>query len=335
MIPADILNADMTTLARWMRGGLTWWADELRSMVPQGWLPRRPGAAALILAADGARLDQPDGSAPAPGDFPVRLHDHSCLTRSIVLPGMSRRDIEASVQIDGERHFPMPADSCLYAIGKHATLSDGTVEVYAAALPMDVARRVAATLGAARVRPLSLHLAPAVEAQRDRIDFLPAMRRAGLFEDSSSARSRWWMVVGFLFLLNAALFSWRDEAATARLREQVNGQQSAVLVAQRIRAQMRKAQIVARQAAHKRGRGDAASLLAAITRALPDGAWVQRYQQEGDTIRITGYRAPDVDVVGPLRRLPPILSVRSAQAEQAAASVAGQPFDLMLTMKEH
>lgn len=324
MIPADILNADMATLGRWMRGGLLWWVDELRSMMPQGWLAGRHSALALLLSADGTRVERVEGGMAESGAFPVRLDPRTCLIRHIALPAMSRRDMEAALELEGERYFPMPSGECLYAVGQPG-IGEATG---IAALPLATARKMAVALNGAGVRPLSLH----VDAAGERLDFLPAMRRVGLIADNGSARSRWWAVVAFLFLLNAALFAWRDEAMTARLRERVEDQQPAVMVAQRIRSQMRKAQVTAAQAAQKRGRRDAATLLAAITRALPDGAWVQRYQQEGDTVRLSGYRMPEADIVGPLRKIPQIRSVRSGQAEQAAVSTAGQPFDLVLTM---
>ena len=76
-------------------------------------------------------------------------------------------------------------------------------------------------------------------------------------------------------------------------------------------------------------------MLAQVSEAVPDGAWVQRYAFEGNALRLTGYRQPDADVAGALRKLPLFASVKSAQSDEAAAISTGQPFDLVAQLREN
>jgi hypothetical protein len=80
-----------------------------------------------------------------------------------------------------------------------------------------------------------------------------------------------------------------------------------------------------------RGSGEPLAMLARVAAALPQGAWVQRYTWQSDGLRITGYRPPQADVAGGLRRAG--LSVqRYSDASTAAQNPLGQPFEVTVRM---
>jgi hypothetical protein len=72
-------------------------------------------------------------------------------------------------------------------------------------------------------------------------------------------------------------------------------------------------------------------LLATVGGVLPDKAWIQRFEWDGKSARLTGYAAPGVNVVSALKASGLFASVRASRAEAVAALETGRPFDLVLT----
>jgi hypothetical protein len=333
MTPGDLLNADMATVGRALRAAIEAWREELAALLPRGGFGSGGGAEgpALFVEDGRARLVrggafQDEGTGPSPAGLPVLVPATSGLVRTIELPRLGRADLVRLLDLEGERYFPMPAGAALYAVGPSEVEGD-RMRVAIAAMPLALAEPLAP------LAPAAVRLADAARMPDPRFDFAPAMRARGLLGPVSTARRDWWLIVLFLIALNLALLVWRDAAEVDRLRALVDEQRPAAAVAQRIVHQMRAADRMTRAAAVRRRDTDAIALLADISRAVPDGAWVQRYAYEGRALRLTGYRLPDADVAGALRRLPRVASVKSAQADEAAGQGLGQPFDLVVALR--
>lgn len=334
MSGTSVLNADMATLGRWLRTGLAWWIEELSAMIPDRL--KRPAAArgpllafdgdSLAAVRNGARVPLEPG-APALANATVLLPAGLCLQRSIETPAMSRTDLRRMLAFDGERYLPLPSGAALIASEIAGPSEAGRMRVDVAALPIGQARSLAATLGALALTPARIRIGDG-EAADPRFDFVPAMIEAGLLQRPRAAALAWWMVVAFLFLLNLALLVWRDDVEVDRLAALVEAQQPGVSAAQRIVQRVQRSDALVRRAADRRQDRDAVAVLAAVSAAMPDGAWVQRYSWEGESLRLTGYKPRDVNVVAALRRDARFTGVRSAQTDAVAEVDAGQPFDV-------
>ena len=328
----DLLNSDLTTLRHEARRGFDWWIDELAALVPSS-LQRFGQRNRQMLTLDGgvwhdAATGDALGRAPSDGAIIV-INENQLLVREVTVPPMSASEVNRMLALNAGRYFPMPTESILLSATPRRTRTDeGLMTVDVAALPITRATAIAAAISATGLIPA------AVRVLRDehvdpRFDFLPQMQRSGLLGSHRPGRANWWALVAALALLNIAMLSWRDTADIERLQALVDGQRPAVTVAQRITARMRAMNAHAQRAALQRQQREPLSTLAAITQAVPDGAWVQRYAWDGATLRLTGYRSRDTDVASALRKLPGFANVKSAQTDSIAETATGQPFDLV------
>jgi hypothetical protein len=336
MMLNQLLNADMATIGRAIRAGLRWWVDELRTLLPAGIGAAREPA---LLVDPVGRLAPLGGRAAWDDKMPTRAQivvpASTALLRAIELPAMSRRDLVAMITLDIERYLPLPAGSALIdaAIVGQAK-PGGMIDVEIAALPNTVASEAIERFRTAGILPTQLRLA-ADGVPDARFDFLPAARAGGLVEPTHGAAAIWWALVGFLFVLNFAILVWRDEANVERMQTMVDAQSPAVQIARRVTRDMHQTDLIAHRAVDRRASHDVLGDLAVVSRAVPDGAWIQHYAWDGTLLRLSGYRAPDSDVAAALRREPRFASVKSAQTEALAEIGSGEPFDLTITEKAH
>lgn len=340
----SILQADMHTVGGWIAGGVRWWLDQLAALVPER-LQEWRNAQRIVADYDpgsGALQPRPTTSgAPSRRSGPVTiiLPPAFCLSRTIERPAMTPRDVESMIQLDAGRIMPMGTDGMILAARIAAQAEgNGRIRIEVAAMPRPAAEALAAALERLD-QPCSAILTDAPAAEAVPIDFFPAFRRAGLARDENRGALALWMAVGLLFALNLGLLVWRDTTATARLEAQIAQQQPAVNAVRRINSRIAKADQLAAATVEARKSGEPLAMLARVAAALPEGAWVQRYtwqgngqgNGQGDALRITGYRPPQADVAGGLRRAG--LSVqRYSDASSAAQSSLGQPFEVTLRM---
>ena len=334
-----ILDADMQTIGRWIAAGVSWWLDELRTMVPPRLLNWQ--AARRILCdfqpSTGEILTRLDPDAPYPnrlGPITVILPDGFCLSRMIERPAMSPRDLASMIQLEGSRIMPMAAGDMILATRiVSRSNAAGRMQVEVAAMP----HRAAETLGEALARQdqtcLGILTSTPLPDQVPPIDFLPMMQAAGLTPNPSRATLPLWIAVGILFALNLGLFVWRDIAAVQMMETAVAEQQPAVNAVRRINAQIARANGLAAATMEARKTSEPLATLAQIVAALPQGAWVQRYAWQGDALRISGYRPAQADIAGGLRRAG--LSVqRYSDSSSATQSPFGQPFEATLRINK-
>jgi hypothetical protein len=336
-----ILDMDMTSLGASLREGWAWWTDELAVMVPARW---RGGGRSLsgpraVFDADGTLWL--DGEALAPADhgrrrrlMPIVLPPAAAIGTRAMLPRLAPRDLARMIALEIDRLLPFPPG---IAIAGARALPDGEEPGYAR-VPTLVAgmprARAAALVEAARahgIEPIAL-LWQSPEDEATTIDLLPALLASGTIAARRDSRPFWWGLVAALFVANLGLMIWRDIAATDAFAAEVEAQAATGSAARALAGRVAREAATRKELVAARDAGDPLSLLALTTVALPEGAWVQRYVWTGESLRITGYKAPGSDIQTALRRTGRFASLQTSVSDPTAEGGGGQPFDVSATL---
>lgn len=329
---SELLNADMTTLARMARSGFDWWVGELESMAPAGLLRGRTLTAwhrfeqGSVVPASRAGVDT------------LVIPHELCLVRTLNLPRLPQADLAALIALDADRIMPVPADSIVIGSrilgpveesGGAAAAAD-MVRVQVGALPIARARAVAEAAREAGVAPA--HVGP-LDAAGERLDFdlAPAMRSAGLLPARPAVARFWWAAVAVLVLVNIGTAVLRDQQQVDRLQALVDAQAPALTAVRRIEDRVIGNARTVKALNERREAHQPLRLMATVGGALPDKAWIQRFEWDGKSLRLTGYAAPGINVVSVLKASGLFASVRASRSEAVAETETGRPFDLVLT----
>jgi len=163
-------------------------------------------------------------------------------------------------------------------------------------------------------------------------DFLPAARRA--LGASQTRIPYLWAVVCVLAVVNLALLAFRDSTDLAALRQNVESQRATVAVALRLREKVvteaaRRSALLDRQA-----RNNPLRVLDAVSKALPTNAWTQRFEWNGQTVRIAGYRNGPADLLAPLEASGVLHNAHALDADlQPAKENVFKPFNVVADVK--
>lgn len=341
MSGTSILDADMATVGRWLRAGLDWWFDELRAMVPAA----LHGAGARVSrrlvwsAHSGFLIEDRDGRHIVPTGappMPLLLSREQCLVREVELPMLSGRDLDRLIALDADRLLPMPVERMLFVHRREGPVEGAhppRQKVSICAFPREQAALLFDQAGKQAIAIASLGLAGDDGAHIGH-DLTPAARAGGFMPRTRNLAAICWAILGFMLMLNIGLLIWRDVQSVARMRDLVAQQAPAVTAARTISRRIQGTQGAAVTLARRRAEQDAGRILGLVTRALPEKAWVQRYNWDGRRVRLSGYRRVDADVIGALSKVPQFADVRVASGEVGAEIPSGQPFDITFVVRE-
>lgn len=336
-----ILDMDMTSLGAALREGWDWWTGELAAMVPARWQtkerklsgPRAAFDAEGALWLDGAALD-PVAEGARRQLMPVVLPPAAAIATRSMLPRLAPRDLSRMVALELDRLLPFPPGTAIAgarALAEQAEPGHARVPTLVAGMPQ---ARAAALVEAARTRgiePLAL-LWQSPDDEALTIDLLPALVASGAITPRRDSRPFWWGLVAALFLANVGLMIWRDIAATHAFAAEVEAQATTGSAARALAGRLAREAALRRQLVAERDTNDPLGLLALTTVALPEGAWVQRYVWTGESLRITGYKAPGSDIQTALRRTGRFASLQTSVSDPTAEGGGGQPFDVSATL---
>ncbi len=337
MKTGTLLDADMTTLVRLTKDGVRWWVDELNAMLP-AWAQReRRAISGLVVhyGADGNLRIEGDsmlldgayqGKAPRPAT--ILIPEKLCLIRQVGLPAMRRSDMRKLVMLDLDRLMPFAADSAYADVAPTGAVSaDGKVDATIAALPKVQIKAVYAAATEAGLAPRAIGIANTDDASL-RFDFLPGLTEDGLAKQTRSGASFWWWLLAALFALNIGALIFSDMQSVSQLSALVESQQPTANAARRLALRIAGEEGLRGELLARRERDNALAALAFVTRVVPAGVWIQRYSWNGETLRLSGYKQGNVDVVAALRKSGGFASVRASTSDVAAESTTGQPFDV-------
>lgn len=338
MSMGSLLNTDVKSLRAMALRGVGWWVGQIEQMLPAALRHARRAPRQLVIWTDGTmRVVRKRASAtvmPRSGSrVALAVPTELAFLRTLQLPRMTGSDLRRVVELEAERLSPLPPSELL--IGVDAPSDNGadkTMQVDVAVLPQRVAEQAidAADAAGLAITGFGLISGPGRQA---RFDFMPALRERLLVPTRRSAGTIWWTLVGALFLINFVVMIVRDEQSVARLATAAEEQGPAVSAARAIQARAGEFDRLSRDVTARRAASDPLRALAVVSAALPAGAWVQRFTMTGPTVRLTGYRSGNADVVTALRRHPRIAAVRSNGEQPLAPSPMGQPFDVVARLR--
>ncbi len=151
-------------------------------------------------------------------------------------------------------------------------------------------------------------------------DFLAQARGSGGVSGARARLPLWWGAVAVLMIANVALFAYRDSTAVDELRNDVESQQATVALAMRLHAKVgteaeRRAALLERLAHNAPLR-----ILDAVTRAMPPNAWARRFEWNGQTVQVSGYKQGPADLLVKFEASPVLRNARalSTNAKPAA-----------------
>lgn len=334
----DILNADLETLARWMRRGFDWWIDELWQAIPAQWRVRFSARRDVIAELAGSDVVF-RGKTGAPIDGAAlsrRERDHvqlvvpmtQILTRVVDFPLLPMTDVRRMVALDIDRLTPFHADAVVFDTELLRRDADrGRQQILLGVMPKVAAGRAIARAQELDLMPVSLG-AFSGTGSNAHFDFLPAFDGGG----GLGARARlpyWWAAVVVLLILNFWLIAYRDSAELDSLKQIVDSQAAPVEVALRLRdkvdaeAERRAALLERRQAT------SSLHVLDAVTKAVPANAWTQTFEWNGQTVHLAGYSSGPADMLKALESSPYLHNARSMSHDALPAKTSGtQPFDV-------
>lgn len=337
MKTGTILDSDMATLTRLLKDGTRWWVDELSAMLPAWAQPKRKAISGLIaiysvdgnlrLEGDSAPLSAAgEGKSPRPAT--ILIPESLCLIRNVTLPAMRRADMRKLVLLDLDRLMPFALDTAYAdALPTGLVTADGKADVAIAALPKAQVKTIYAAAIEAGLTPSAIGIADE-NGGKLRFDFLSGLRDDGFAAQTQSGASFWWWLLAALFALNVGALIFRDVERVSQLSALVESQQPTANAARRLAQRIAGEETLRAELLNRREKDNALAALAFITRTVPSGVWIQRYSWNGETLRLSGYKQGNIDVVAALRKSGGFASVRASTSDVAAESTNGQPFDV-------
>jgi general secretion pathway protein L len=335
----DILNADLPTVAQWMRRGISWWLDELSHALPVSWRKHMSSQGEVVAEFDersvsfrgrsGQTLDPVALSGRERGNVKIVVPLRRVLTRVLEFPILPMTDIRRMVALEIDRLTPFREGTAYFdteLIRRDA--ERGRQQILLGVLPKSAANDVLSRAEQLGVVPMAFCASTGV-GSNVHFDFLPALRAAG---GTLGARARvpyWWIAVAFLMVLNVAVLSYRDSADVDSLQQIVDSQASPVQVAMRLRAKVeaeasRRAALVE----HLR-KNSPLHMIDAVTKALPANAWVQTFEWNGQTIHIVGYSNGPAGILRSLESSPSLHNARTMSHDSLPVKPgAKQTFDV-------
>jgi Tfp pilus assembly protein PilN len=342
----ELLNSevDLASLGAQARQGLAWWLDELTAMLPPAWRERvssRPRTWIEPRPSGGWRVwkDGRPFEGPAPGRGMGALTAQSrigllappdaVLLRDTPAPRMTAADVRRMLSLDIDRLSPLASDLVHYDMEiLERGEGEGPQRVLLGIIPRDEAARLLDRARADGFTPVAL----AARAERDdvppRFDFLPQVLRAEGQAPGDRTRLYLWAAVGALILANIAVVVGRDIIDVSRVRAAVEGQRPVVDAVLRLRRRVQAEETRRGDLLARGRRGDPLRMLNVLTQALPGGAWVQHLEWNGQSLRIVGFKRPDIDLAAAIRGSGAFTNPRALAAEPAASPMPMRPFDI-------
>jgi general secretion pathway protein L len=250
---------------------------------------------------DGGRLafERGDARALRGADVEFRLAPQRCVFRELELPARAGEFLDGVVRSQIDRLTPWRASDCAFG--------------WSAPKPLD-AGRIAITVAATKREPIAALLdvaADSVVVASARDAGSPAIPILSTRVGASARRRRWRSVLTAALALSLATLAAAlaaDYSLGASLRDQTDALTASL--AQRRAALLRREHALDDPAAlaldaRKRATSTAVVALEALTKAIPDDAYLTQMRLKGDVVEISGVAADAASLIQRLEQSPP------------------------------
>jgi hypothetical protein len=337
----EVLNADMKVLVPWLKQGLDWWVEELAGMIPEKLRQKNTGKslAVAFASADGKYRFYKAGEELSPkavANVPMILvlSRAQVLVRSIDIPQLSPTDTRNLIANELDRWTPLnPVDAAFsHTVCQRDRLTKKN-HVRLAVISRTVAAKALEDARHARLKIVRLTYGSGGDNFDAETDFMKTLGHEAPDMAKLDARQFWWCIAVGLLAINVGLALFRDYRDIADLREIMQSQSQTAQLARQIQKRVVSEQLRRENLALLRQRQEPLRVLDILSKSLPDDAAVERFEWDGTSVRLTGYKKGSTDLQSVLGRVPEIASVRSNGSELPPQMELGQPFDLRLTFK--
>ncbi len=330
-----LLNMDMETAIQWLLHFWRWWTGELTSMLPPEWrerLSRRIRTTAEMkgdaLVYRNAETGQILGVKPR-GRIEFLMSPNQVLTREVDLPLLPISDVKRMIALDIDRLTPFQPEQVYFdADIVSRDQENGRQQVAVGIVPRDTAVAILTAVQAKELSPAALGVKAQEGALAPSFDFLAAMRDA---EGGNAAQRRsvyWWVGVAALLVMNFALLTWRDSSSLDQLRQAVESQGAPVAVAMRTRDRVDHEAARRAQLLDAKEKLSPMPVLDAVTAAMPQDAWVRRFEWNGKTVHVIGARKTSQDILARLEASPYLRNAKSLASDNRVDAQGYQAFDM-------
>ncbi|WP_422180856.1 hypothetical protein [Caulobacter sp.] len=346
MTPQQVLNADLSTIGRWLGEGLAWWGRELVELVPAPLRGRsdrgRPLAELLRQTPPSARLLRAgqvsaliDTTSVRPRAVDLLIPNDLILIRDFDAPPLALPDLRRMLALNLDRYTPFTADQVFYDVV--FLQAQGAESPRPARL--GVMLRAKATALLAEAQALGLVVERLVDRPpSDAAPVLDLLKPIQALQGGDPARRRramWWTACGVLAAANLGVAIGRDISETARLRQRVEAQRPTAALAARLQGAVRAERATRTHLLDRRGANDPLALIDTVTRALPSGQWLQRLEWNGRSARLVGFKDPGFDLIEALRGSTRLANPRSLLSDMPTRTPTGkEPFDVMVDARK-
>lgn len=295
---------------------IQWWLDELAGLYDEAARQMRIGSRNAITLEAGERywllrrrqrpLGQIDRAAPEAetsaalarlvaaghGGAPitVEIPQERVLTKRIALPAMAQRDLERVLHFEIARHFPFPAERVHFrhrVIARGSGAAErGTIEVEIVAVAREVVDEICHALAQAGLRPRSVCLGSGPGAPPLFLAIAGLGRSAATLTRAERALLVSLATLALVAAASPVVYD-RTRIAAAERELAALQPQAQVVLDQRER-QRRAAAALAGPLRLAAARPPLVAVLDALTKAVPDGSWLQSLSLTGREIVMDG-----------------------------------------------
>jgi len=235
-----------------------------------------------------------------PAQIVLRLQPSEVVQTRLTVPGAARDALEPILRNQIERLAPWPAEKALFAYEVTVANESGTLEVALAVAGRSLVEGLVAELDNLGCAPGVVDYGTDVDAE-PRFNLLP-----GRPEETRRSGRLLVSLVGILLVVCLVagavgtiglMGSKRELSALSLKLEELRARASADLPSQaNVRRQRRQAWL----AAEKLAQPSMAIMLEALSRALPDDAWLNRLEVEQGIARLSGYAINAAALIAPI-----------------------------------